>query len=175
MSWIEKASCLLVTLVAVALAIRVLKKGSRKLVEPDAFKFVRLRMHPLYGIFGMMALLLCFVLAVGMELQQQPRIFFLIPTLAIGVPGMYSLLYYLNHSLWYNNKTLEVRNWYGKTKVLNWSEVKTASFKLLFGILLIRSENGRILFVHQHLKGFHSFLRVLELNTNLSAKSFDVR
>jgi hypothetical protein len=174
MSGIEKIICLLIALFAAALAIRLLKKGSRKQMEPGEFGFVRLRMHPLYGILGFAALLLCFLLAIGMEMQGQPGIFFLIPALAIGMPGLYTLLYYLNHSLWYNTKTLEVRNWYGKTDVLNWYEVKAVSFKLVFGIVLIRTEDGRTLRVHRHLKGFYSFLRFLESSTELSAKSFDV-
>ena len=155
--------------IAVSLALLFLTKSTDQNVSVDADGFYNLRMNKFYGIIGVVAILIGVLFGILMPLREERidsgLIFGIVLMLVIfcgtGIP---CLMYYRNHRVSFDNKSIKVINVYGNRKEIQWSDISDIKFRALSGLLVIYTSNESVK-LHQHLVGLGKFMGVLETKT----------
>lgn len=147
------------------------KKNSNKNVEIDQSGSFVLRMNKLYQIIGLIGAGSAVALGIVSICinKKEAYIALLIMSFFFGWLGISILMYYYNHKLEFNDVNMRVINVYGVEKALNWNEVKEIKYNALKGYITIYSEKDKLK-VHQHLVGLIEFVKIMEKNTNYTAK-----
>ena len=68
-------------------------------------------------------------------------------TLGTGIP---CLLWYLNHSVYYDKDKIYVQNVYGQERTIFIKDIKSTSLNLMTGLLVVNTDNETVK-IHQHL------------------------
>lgn len=164
--------------VAVSAAFAFLVKGTGKIVPKDEAGRFNLRMNKLYGIMGVVGLLVGFAFVVVLPLTVESidngmTLAIALMLLIFWGTGIPCFMYYKNHSVSFDNHSIRVTNVYGKTNEILWSDVSAIRFKALSGLLAI-STGEKTVHVHQHLVGLTKFMEYIEDKTRWTRENLDV-
>lgn len=158
--------------IVISFAFSFLTKYSSKKVAKNPSGRYNLKMNKLYGIVGVVSLILGFFCSVYLPLIENSSeviigiVLFLLIFWGLGIP---SLMCYRNHSLSFDNKSIQVSNIYGKKKEIQWSDICTIKFNLFSGFLDLKT-NKESIRVHQHLVGITHFADYIEKYTKWTCK-----
>jgi glucan phosphoethanolaminetransferase (alkaline phosphatase superfamily) len=153
--------------ILVPLLLYFLNKASKQNVAALNDGSYELRMNTAYLIIG----------AAGVIVSL---LFLLLPVLAdeysIGiftVSGIMFLLFmgfsvpcflwYKNHHLSFNEAGFISRSAYGKSQQIKWHEINQVRFSAFMGVLYVTNKQGDTVKAHQHLVGFSSFIKMLQI------------
>jgi hypothetical protein len=159
---------------SVTLTLSYLSKATSKEVISNERGQYLLRMHKLYYIVGIIALVFGAVFTISPIIVDDPDlalyiIVFLMLLLFEGL-GLLSVLYFRRHYVLFDDTKVEVRSPFGGTKSLLWNEIAKAKFNLSSGLLTLTNKTGEKVKVHYHLVGFPRFVEQLENKTTWTAK-----
>ena len=159
---------------SVTLTLSYLSKATSKDLVSDEQGQYLLRMHKLYYIAGIVALVVGAVFIVSPLIVDNPDlplyIIVFLMLLLFGGLGLLSVLYFKRHYVLYDDKKVEVSNPFGVIKSLLWNEIAKAKFNPSSGLLTLTSNTGEKVKVHYHLVGFPRFVEQLENKTTWTAK-----
>ena len=159
---------------SVFLTLRYLSKATSKEVVNNEQGQYFLRMHKLYYIVGVIALVLGAVFILSPIIIDDPDltlyiIVFLL-LLLFGGLGLISVQYFRRHYVLFDDTKLEVSSPFGDIKSLLWNEIADAKFNASSGLLTLISKTGKKVKVHYHLVGFPKLVEQLENKTTWTAK-----
>jgi hypothetical protein len=157
--------------VVITMFLKYSKKKSNKNVEIDQSGFFILKINKLYKIIGSISTGFAVVLSiVSIYLNsRQGYIVLLTMSFLLGWLGIFILMFYYNHKFEFNDVNMRVINIYGRTKTMSWNDVKEIKFEPLKGYIYLYSEKEKLK-IHQHLVGLIEFVKIMEKNTNYTAK-----
>jgi hypothetical protein len=155
--------------VAVTITIAVLTKATGKKVVPDDHGLFTLKMNPLYGIIGILGLSigLFLLLIIIMFADQNDNV------LIFGGTGIPCLMYFRNHKISFNRKTIKATNVFGRTNQIEWADILEIKFNAFSGLLTLTANNETIK-VHQHLVGLTKFIEFMEMETKWTHKELKI-
>lgn len=158
---------------AVKLALDYLNKASSKKVSKNENGWHELRMNRLYQFIGISTgiLGLSFLYLTIGEQYSSSLIIILVISLGFTGLGFTCFLWYRNHKLRFNNKTIITSNVYGKQNSLNWEDISNISFNGVSGQITLTNKAGNTVKAHQHLVGLSSFVELIELKTKWTVKA----
>lgn len=93
--------------------------------------------------------------------------------LLFSLGGIYLLLYYKNHSVFFDQKTITTTNLYGKTTEVEWKFIEEIKFSSLSGMITVKGDAKKAK-LHQHLVGLISFIEEMEAKTKYTAKELKI-
>ncbi len=153
---------------AVGLAIGYLNRGTKSQVVSDNGQYF-LRMNKFYGAISILSIFLGLLIAIMIIVTDEPLIVAIITLfifLGLGIP---LFLLYKNHYLKFNNELIEVKNYLGSLKSIQWIDVQDVSFNHFSSLLTISDKQGNKIKIHQHIVGFATFIKTMEDKTNWTA------
>jgi hypothetical protein len=87
--------------------------------------------------------------------------------------GIYVILLFWNHEVYYNDEIIRIRNIWGKTKSIKWSEILKVQFEPdSSSMLYLHTEQHNKVGLSQGLKGFFEFRAALMKNTTIPLPPF---
>lgn len=154
-----------------------LTNSTGRKIEADQHGQFHLRINKLYGLFGVVLVLLGFVFLIVIPLtvdRDSSMIIMIILMLFImwGI-GIACLLYYKNHKVTYNTSTITVTSVYGKTKSISWSDITDIHFSAFSGLLTICDKREKVK-IHQHMVGLSSFMDKIASETKWTAEELKI-
>lgn len=160
--------------ISVTLTLSYLSKATSKEVVSNEEGQYLLRMHKLYYIVGIIALVFGAIFVVSPLIVDHPDltlyIIIFLMLLLFGGLGLLSVLYFRRHYVLFDDTKVEVSSPFGGTKSLLWNEIAKANFNPSSGLLTLTSKTGDKAKVHYHLVGFPRFVEQLENKTIWTAK-----
>jgi hypothetical protein len=164
--------------VAVTITLAVLTKATGKKVVPDDHGLFTLKMNPLYGIIGILGLSigLFLLLIIIMFADQNDNGFIagvILTLLIFGGTGIPCLMYFRNHKISFNRKTIKATNVFGRTNQIEWADILEIKFNAFSGLLKLTANNETIK-VHQHLVGLTKFIEFMEMETKWTHKELKI-
>lgn len=131
-------------------------KANVKLMSDSEGK-THLKMNKLYFFGGISSLLMWALFSIFLfsEANNDFLTFFLlfgIMTIVTLGPGIPCLLWYLNHSVYYDKDKIHVQNVYGKERTIYIKDIKSTSLNLMTGLLAVNTDSETVK-IHQHLVG----------------------
>jgi len=132
----------LITIVA-SLTLAFLKKATGKKITAQPDKKLKLKINILYGIIGILSLIFCLGLVVFfISINDDSTIIGLLIMFAIfGFPGIVSTLYYFNHYLVFDDKSMTAKNIYRQINTIEWGEISTMKFNGITGLITVKTKN----------------------------------
>jgi hypothetical protein len=159
---------------SVTLTLTYLRKATSKNVVGNEQGQYLLRMHKLYYIVGIIALIFGAVFTVSAlilaDLDLALYIIIFSMLLLFGGLGLLCVLYFRRHYVLFDGMKVEVGSPFGQTKSLFWSEIAKAKFNPFSGLLILTSNREEKVKVHYHLVGFSKLVEQVENKTACSAK-----
>ena len=156
--------------IAVSFAMNYLNKGANQNVEKRKNGDIELGMNRLYQTLGLAGVGSAVVfIAVALFIHEKEV--YIISTLMVllfGGLGVPCLMYYKNHKVTFNDKTISVQNWKGKTNNITWTEINRIKFNPFSGYLKIYGLDKKLT-IHQHLVGLKEFVKKMEEKTKWKA------
>ncbi|MCF8297221.1 MAG: hypothetical protein K9J13_06730 [Saprospiraceae bacterium] len=80
-----------------------------------------------------------------------------------------TILLYFKHNVIYDTEIIELTSWLGQTRKIKWTEIEEISFSTIASSIRMKSGKEK-LYVHEHLKGYKNFVKILEEKTNMKLK-----
>ncbi|HEU4470180.1 MAG TPA: hypothetical protein VFR58_03780 [Flavisolibacter sp.] len=164
--------------VSVALTLSYLSKATNKDVKENEQGQYLLRMHKLYFIVGIIALVFAGVFIASPLFVDNPDIGLYITIfcmlLLFGGLGILSVLYFKKHYVLFDETTLKVGSPFGGVKSINWNEITKAKFSPVSGLLTLTGKAGERVKIHYHLIGFTNFVGQLEKKTGWTAEQLNL-
>jgi hypothetical protein len=160
----------------VTAALIYLNKVASRHTTKNKEGWYTLRMNRLYQIVGILVGIigLSFLFLGLSEQDTNALITVLILSLGFIALGFICFLWFLNHRLNFNEKTIIASSFNGKPTSLNWQEITNISFSSFSGLITLTGSNGEIVKAHQHLAGLNSFIELMERQTKWTAKSLNL-
>lgn len=159
---------------SITLTLSYLSKATSKDVVSNEQGQYTLRMHKLYYIVGIIALVFAAAFIISPLIVDDPDLVLYITIfcmlLLFGGLGLLSVLYFRRHYVLFGDTNVEVGSPFGKRKSLFWNEITKAKFNPSSGLLTLTSNTGDKVRVHYHLIGFPKFVEQLENKTTWTAK-----
>lgn len=164
--------------IAVSIAFAFLTKATAKSIAPNKNGLYNLSMNKLYGIMGFVGLIigLLFLIFLPLTAEQNDSGILTIIILMLLIfwgTGIPCLLYYRNHNVTFDDKSIKTTNVFGKLKEIQWSDVLEIKFQALTGLLVLKTNNETIK-VHQHLVGLSKFIEHIEDKTKWNRKELKI-
>jgi hypothetical protein len=131
-------------------------KANEKL-KPDYEEKVHLKMNKLYFFGGVSSFVMWVLFSIFLFSEANNDIinfllrFGIISLVTLG-PGIPCLLWYLNHSVYYDKEKIYVQNIYGQKRVIFIKDIKSSNLNLMTGLLAVNTDNETVK-IHQHLVG----------------------
>jgi hypothetical protein len=126
-------------------------------LEPDTDGKTFLKMNKLYFFGGIASLLMWAIFSVFLFFMVNDDLTTVL--LALGIislvtlgPGIPCLLWYLNHSVYYDKDKIHVQNVFGQERTIFIKNIKSTSMNLMTGLLAVNTDNETVK-IHQHLVG----------------------
>ena len=166
-----------ITGILTALIIGYLNKSARKKVRPTLSNHYVLRLHKFYWYFGIGSILLGLVgfIAAGLlVLDANGWVIGLFFLLLFGGLGFLCAIWYINHSIHFNNKMIQTTSVFKKKTVVTWDAISSVEFKATSGLLVFTDIKGQKAKAHQHLVGFNELLRMMEAKTSWEIKNLNL-
>ncbi|QHL86100.1 hypothetical protein GU926_01010 [Nibribacter ruber] len=152
-----------------------LNKGAAKSINQDDEGFTNLKMPKLYAIIGVLGLvggaifLGSFLVVEDIDVVTTVISLILCLSILWGL-GIICLLWYFNHTLKFDEFSLEVVNVYGKQTKIYWQDITFMKFKPFSGLLILKDENNQKIAIHQHLVGLSAFTSMIDLKTSFNSE-----
>ncbi len=164
--------------IAVSTALAFLTKSIAKSIDADERGMFKLRMNKLYGILGIISIVIGLLFLIFLLLTSEPNdsgiwggvILTILIFWGLGIP---CLMYYRNHRVTFDDNSIVVTNVYGKVKEIKWSDISDVRFKTFAGLLVLTTTSEQIK-VHQHLVGLSKFIEYIENKTKWTRKELKV-
>ena len=156
--------CLITTVVVVVLNW-VNSKANIKL-QPDSKGIIHLRMNRIYLMVGIISLLIWALFSMflyGSKDYDTTTIFLIlgiISAVTLG-PGIPCLMWYLNHTVSYDDQYIYIRDSIGKRKTIRITDIKTTRLNHMTGFLNVFTESDKAN-IHQHLVGVGELKKILK-------------
>jgi hypothetical protein len=174
----EKIILYSIIAVAVWTSFAFLTKATGKTVTSNESGYFNLRMNKLYGIMGIIGILFGVLILIFLPMTAEANddgvwmgvIILLLIFWGTGIP---CFMYYRNHRLTFGENSISATNVIGKVKEIKWSDISDIKFKVLSGVLVIKTQNEQIK-VHQHLVGLSKFVEFIETKTTWNRKDLKV-
>lgn len=157
--------------IAVFAAIAYLARGASKNVDRNAEGQFVLRLSRLYQILGIILLAFCsiFIFA-GIYYQEKDLLLIsFLMFLTIGILSLACLLWYYNHQVIFDEKTISASTWTKKITSMQWDEIESIKFSPMSGYIKIKSLDKTIK-LSSHLIGLKEFIKIMEKQTKWTAK-----
>lgn len=145
-----------------------LKMQSVKTIQKDADGFTRLKMNVFYKYYGSFSLFLSALFIVSTALIEN-KVYIVVGGLAVllfGGLGLFIFLYFKNHRCTFNEEFVEIVTWRGEKINLRTEEIKRVRMNHLLGHLKLYTSKRNVR-LHSHLKGFQTFIDLLEKHRNI--------
>ena len=165
----------LITVILITAFLAFSKRMSKKRIQKGINEEYQLRLNDSYKWMGYIGAIIGFAISVGLLFTNQKDSIWVsfFPILIFSIPGTILLMWYFNHQLTFDEKTIRVRNWIGKSKELNWNKIENIKFNSTLGYLQLFSGSDKIN-IHFHLVGLIAFLRLMENKTNFKATDLKI-
>ncbi len=167
---IEKIFVYGLTVIAVGISIGYLNRGTQSQVASTGSGQYSLKMNTLYGVISILGILLGLIIATMIILEDDSLIYAVIILFMFLGSGVPLFLLYKNHYLKFDSRVVEVKNFIGRQKSIQWLVVQNISFNHLSGLLTISDSHENKIKIHQHIVGFATFIKTLEEKTNWTAE-----
>lgn len=162
----------LVTTVLTAAAIGYINKAAQKRPDPSITGQYILRVHKIYNITGYASLIFGILMVLSTFFEKFELNYYILTLVCFvffaGL-GTLCILYYRNHYLLFDNTMIEVRGPLGRLNRLKWSEIQTAGFNSMSGLIKLKGKDGQAIRINRHLVGLPRFIAMLEDKTGLKA------
>jgi hypothetical protein len=125
-------------------------------------RYMQLRIFKLYYYFGLASIVFSSIISIIiLYYEQTSYTFFLIFLLFIAgfIPGIMLILFYRNHRVCFNDKTITASSCLVKQKQINWDEINSIKYSLLSGSLKLKAKNKTIS-ISKDLAGLDEFLEI---------------
>jgi amino acid permease len=158
---------------SVAIMVYFFKRGANKEISSNEDGSYTLRMHKLFAYFGFFCIVLG--LLVPSFIMFNPTDEEGLVFIAIGMfvfffgAGLWIYFYYRNLRVHFDDETIVVTNLYGKTKEIQWKDIKDMKFSAMAGSLTISTDHDKVK-VHQQMVGLAVFMKMVEQKTRFTAK-----
>jgi len=144
----------------------ILYRFIAKNIPADKEGKVLLRLPVLYKIIGWIGLAISVAIITSQFVYPDEHftvlfIFFQV----FGCLSVFSILLARNHYVRFDGATLEVRDFLGRVKTVEWAKLKDVGFILFLGLIRLKDDKGQTVYVHHHLKGIDQFLQTFEART----------
>lgn len=165
MDWIEP----LISGIAITAFLAYSNKKAATKVEKNEAEMFHLRVNGSYKWIGIIAIGFGLIVFIGVSMEPEGlNAVAFIGTMLFIVLGLVVLMWYYNHQLIFNETTIIVKDWIGKTKKMDWEEIEKIKFSPVMGYLRIYSKSEK-LNIYQHLVGLIEFLKIMENKTDYKA------
>lgn len=161
----EKFVLYAVVLVSVGIGLAIVDKKTKEAVLPNLDGVVNLRMNRLYYYGGIAmviiwAVFIPYLIGSGLPIFNIVVAFLLISIFTLGL-GLPVLLWYLNHNVSYDDKTIRVQNVFKKQTEIQFNEVLSKRTNYFTGFLIVKTEEKEVK-IHLHLVGVNALLKRME-------------
>lgn len=132
---------------------------------------VELRMNKVYKILAILiAVLAVAAIFVTIFLKATDHLLeiAIIATMVYGV-GLLCMKFYTNHKVILDDQKIEVSNWLGKTKGIEWTQIEQIKFNSLSGYIIVKN-SATVLKIHYHIAALTLLGQYIEKNTNWKVK-----
>lgn len=153
-----------------ALIFVYIQKITSKSIVANEQGQVLMRLPKFYGIVMYLGLAFMVAVFVGMMVSKEPmEIGIVVFFVGMAILSLLGILYYRNHYVLYDQRFIEVRNLFGKVKVIEWTNVKDAGFIPGAGLMTLKDHHGQKVYIHYQMLGIDQFLRTFESKTPWTA------
>jgi hypothetical protein len=153
--------------ILVSLLLYFLNKASKQNVATVGNGSYELRMNTAYLITGAAGAIVgfLFLLLPILADKYSVGIFMVAGIMSLGFIGFSipCFLWYKNHHVSFDEAGLTAKNAYGKSQQMKWDEINQVRFSPFMGVLYVVDKNGNTAKAHQHLVGFASFIKMLQI------------
>jgi hypothetical protein len=155
----------IVVSVLVPLFLFFMNRGSKQTVFVSNDGCYELRMNKMYLIIGVVCALIGLISLLMPVLANEYSLQIFITSgvlflLFLG-GGVYCILWYRNHRLFFGEQGFVTESVYGKRQNIRWDDIIQVNFSSFAGMVRVVDKQGNIAKAHQHLVGFSSFIRML--------------
>jgi hypothetical protein len=150
------------------LLIYFLNKKSKKEVEVSKNEIINLRLNKFYLYFGYCSIALGLVSSILIFSNERNLILSIVFLLIFGGAGITLVYIYVNHRIIIYDTKIEVFNFLGKNKSINWSELKDVNFSLFKGVLVLMNKENEKLSIHQHIVGFKTIIQKIKTQSEVN-------
>ncbi len=160
----------IITGIAIAAFLAYSNKKSSYNVEKNKAGSYHLRMNKSYMWIGALGTIFGLIISIGILIESEEGTLlsaFMVFMMFSGL-GVTILMWYYNHQLVFDEETIQVKSWTGKTLEINWGEIRKIKFSPIMGYLRIHSKSKK-LNIHQHLMGLVEFIKMMENKTDYKA------
>lgn len=167
MDWIEHA----ITAILIGAFMAYASSQSTKELSKNIEGKYCLRLNVSYKWIGMVSIVLGIVAFIAGLLSDEEGIFMIVffVLLIFGGLGIILVMWYQNHQLIFDEETISVKSWKGKTETVKWEAIDNIKFSPIMGYLRIYSKTKK-LNIHFHLVGLVGFVRMMEEKTKYTAR-----
>ncbi|WP_435263273.1 hypothetical protein [Tenacibaculum sp. nBUS_03] len=145
-------------------------KSNQKLKKEFTGRY-KLKANISYKILGILSIIISVILINIMIMHWSEEIQILAPiaTCIFLIPGIYTLMFYYNYSIEFNESRILSTNWRGAKKNFKWSDIINVKFIESIKCLYVKSNSGKIL-INQDSVGFIILIEMMELKTGYKFK-----
>jgi glucan phosphoethanolaminetransferase (alkaline phosphatase superfamily) len=142
-----------------------MNRGSKQTVLISSDGHYELRMNKMYLIIGVICALIGLIslLIPVLANEYSSQIFTASGILFLFFVGggIYCILWYRNHRLFFSEQGFTTESAYGEKQNMKWDDISQVSFNSFAGMVRVVDKQGNIAKAHQHLVGFSSFIKTL--------------
>lgn len=100
---------------------------------------------------------------------------FLIGFSIVFLATAYLCLLARNHSIRFDDETVEMRNSLGRITIVKWTELVDCGFIYFFNFITLKDRQGKKVFIYYYLNGLEQFLRKFDSKTKWSRSVLPIR
>lgn len=153
--------------ILISLLLYFLNKASKQNAAASDDGRYELRMNKAYLIIGAAGAIvgLLFLLLPILADEYSVGIFVVAGIMSLGFIGFSipCFLWYKNHHVSFDEAGLTSKNAYCKSQQMKWDEINQVRFSPFMGVLYVVDKKGNTAKAHQHLVGFASFIKMLQI------------
>jgi len=151
--------------IVVGFVMNLANKKSNIKVKPDHNGKTYLKMNKIYFFGGLFSIFIWALFSIilfsseEIDLKSFLKIFGIISIIFLG-SGIPSLLWYVNHSVTYDQKEILVKNVFGKEKIICISKIVSSEINIFTGLLKVKTDIETVK-IHQHLVGVKELTKTI--------------
>lgn len=149
------------------LLIYFLNKKSKVEVEVSKNEIINLRLNKFYLYFGYCSIALGLVSSILILSNERNLILSIVFLVIFSGAGIILVFLYKNHRILIYDSKIEVFNFLGNNKSINWSELKKVNFNSFKGVLVLMNRENEKLSIHQHIVGFKTIIQKIKTQSEV--------
>jgi len=167
MDWIQHG----ITAILIGAFMAYASSKSAKEVSRNIEGKYCLRLNTSYKWLGMGSIVLGGIGLIAAIVAEEEGILVVVflAMLLFIILGIILMMWYENHQLIFDEETISVKSWKGKTEMVRWDAIDNVKFSPIWGYLRIYSKEQK-LNIHFHLVGLVGFVKMLEDKTTYNAR-----